>query len=144
MINAADIASAFMQMLPPHEKPQFTEKKEGFYHVVSCNAACEEAEVYLIVRDFDRDAFERREAYLAECVDALNAQYGPGTATIEITEQYRNMKEVLRNHPALVANLKRAISDVGLVPVCEPFRGGTDGAALSFRGTALPQPVRGL
>ena len=61
MINAADIASAFMQMLPPHEKPQFTEKKEGFYHVVSCNATCEEAEVYLIVRDFDRDAFERRE-----------------------------------------------------------------------------------
>lgn len=138
MINAADIASAFMQMLPPHEKPQFTEKKEGFYHVVSCNATCEEAEVYLIVRDFDRDAFERREAYLAECVDALNAQCGPGTATIEITEQYRNMKEVLRNHPALVANLKRAISDVGLVPVCEPFRGGTDGAALSFRGLPCP------
>lgn len=78
MINAADIASAFMQMLPPHEKPQFTEKKEGFYHVVSCNATCEEAEVYLIVRDFDRDAFD------------------------------------------------------------EPFRGGTDGAALSFRGLPCP------
>ena len=138
MVNAADIASAFMQMLPPHEKPQFTEKKEGFYHVVSCNATCEEAEVYLIVRDFDRDVFEKREAYLFDCVRTLNEQYGPETVSIEITEQYRNMKEVLQNYPELVADLKRAISDVGLVPVCEPFRGGTDGAALSFRGLPCP------
>ena len=138
MVNAADIASAFMQMLPPHEKPQFTEKKEGFYHVVSCNATCEEAEVYLIVRDFDRDVFEKREAYLFDCVRTLNEQYGPETVSIEITEQYRNMKEVLQNYPELVADLKRAISDVGLTPVCEPFRGGTDGAALSFRGLPCP------
>ena len=94
--------------------------------------------MYLIVRDFDRDVFEKREAYLFDCVRTLNEQYGPETVSIEITEQYRNMKEVLQNYPELVADLKRAISDVGLVPVCEPFRGGTDGAALSFRGLPCP------
>ena len=75
---------------------------------------------------------------LFDCVRTLNEQYGPETVSIEITEQYRNMKEVLQNYPELVADLKRAISDVGLTPVCEPFRGGTDGAALSFRGLPCP------
>ena len=138
MVNAADIASAFMHMLPPAEKPQYTEGKEGFYHVVSCDATCDQAQLYLIIRDFDRDVFEAREDFLKECVQTLNDQYGPETVTIEITEQYRNMKDVLQNYPELVADLKKAISDVGLTPVCEPFRGGTDGAALSFRGLPCP------
>ena len=106
--------------------------------MVSCEATCDQAQLYLIVRDFDRDVFEKREAYLFDCVRTLNEQYGPETVSIEITEQYRNMKEVLQNYPELVADLKRAISDVGLTPVCEPFRGGTDGAALSFRGLPCP------
>ena len=138
MVNAADIASEFMQMLPPLEKPQYTEGRQGFYHVVSCSAACEGAELYLIVRDFDRNAFEAREAFLTDCVKRLNGLYGPDTVTIEIEEQYRNMKEVLMSYPELVADLRRAISDAGLTPVCEPFRGGTDGATLTFRGLPCP------
>lgn len=138
MINAADIASEFMQMLPPLEKPQYTEGTEGFYHIISCQADCEEARVRLIIRDFDRDAFSRREAFLEDCARTLNQKYGDGTVTLQITQQYRNMKEIIDRVPHLIKNLKQAITDCGLTPVCEPFRGGTDGSALSFRGLPCP------
>ena len=137
MVNAVDIASDFLRMLPPREKPQYTEGKEGFYHVISCNASCEHAEISLIIRDFDADRFKKREDYLQECADLLNARYGTHVS-LRIIEQYRNMKEVIETAPHLVENLKKAISDCGLTPVCEPFRGGTDGAALSFRGLPCP------
>lgn len=137
MVNAVDIASDFLSMLPPEEKPQYTEGIEGFYHVISCNAGCEHAEISLIIRDFDADHFQGREDYLQECANLLNARYGD-VVSLRITEQYRNMKEVIETAPHLVKNLKKAISDCGLTPVCEPFRGGTDGAALSFRGLPCP------
>ena len=138
MINAADIAAELITMLPPKEKPQATEGLEGFYHVVSCRSDCEKAEVRLIVRDFDPDRFRAREDFLRRCADTLRARYGPERISLEIREQYRNMKEVLSRTPALAENLRRAIAESGITPVCEPFRGGTDGAALSFRGLPCP------
>ncbi len=138
MINAADIAGELLGMLPPREKPQYTEGTEGFFHVISCQAQCEHAAVRMIIRDFDRDAFARREDFLRSCVETLQARYGQERVSIRIQHQYSNMKEVLDLHPALTENLRRAISDCGLTPVCEPFRGGTDGAALSFRGLPCP------
>ncbi|MBQ3901617.1 MAG: peptidase T [Clostridia bacterium] len=138
MINSVDIANEFMSALPENEKPQYTEGTQGFFHMESCSAVCEHAELSLIVRDFDADAFAAREALLFSIADRLNETYGPGTVTVTVTEQYRNMKEILRTVPQLTERLKAAISACGITPVCEPFRGGTDGSALTFRGLPCP------
>jgi tripeptide aminopeptidase len=138
MKNAVDIAAEFMNALPKNEKPQYTEGTQGFFHMISCSAVCENAALSLIIRDFDAEAFAAREALLYEIAETLNKLYGPDTVTVTITEQYRNMKEVLDTVPHLTERLKAAISASGLTPVCEPFRGGTDGSALTFRGLPCP------
>lgn len=138
MVNAVDIAAELMSMIPASERPQYTEGTEGFYHVISCNATCEEACVRLIVRDFDKDSFVRRQNLLHRIEETLQAKYGSDRVCLSIKHQYSNMKEILKDHPGLVDNLRKAIEDCGVTPVCEPFRGGTDGAALSFRGLPCP------
>ncbi len=138
MINASDIAAEFMNMLPPLEKPQYTDGVDGFYHVCSCTSTCEHAIVSLIVRDFDSQAFAQREQFLRDCADRLNERYGADTVSLRIVPQYRNMKEKIDQVPSLVENLRQAILESGLTPVCEPFRGGTDGSTLSFRGLPCP------
>ena len=138
MINAADLVTEFLSGLPQTEKPQYTEGREGFFHVLSISARCEHAEAELIVRDHDRAVFERREALLGTLADKLNAKYGEGTAVLTIEQTYRNMKEIVDRTPFLIENLTEAIRRAGLTPVCEAFRGGTDGSALSWRGLPCP------
>ena len=138
LINAADMAAAFMALLPPREKPQFTEGREGFFHVVSVTGSCEEAQVTLIVRDHDAQAFARREQLLRDAADQLARQYGSDRVSLAITPTYRNMKEVIDRYPFLVETLKQAILLSGLTPHSIPFRGGTDGSALSHRGLPCP------
>ena len=138
MINAADLAAELMARLPAHEKPQYTEGTEGFFHVVSCNADCEHARVTMIIRDFDRQRFLQREAFLRNCAEELQNAYGRDRTQLRIEHQYSNMKEILQTVPWLTEMLKNAIRESGIEPVCEPFRGGTDGAALSFRGLPCP------
>ena len=138
MINASDLAGEFLSMLPPLEKPQFTEGREGFYHVISVRSSCEHAEVELIVRDHDADLFRKREEYLRDCAKALQDRYGTGTAELVITETYRNMKEVIDRYPFLIDHLTAAIRMSGLEPKALAFRGGTDGSALSHRGLPCP------
>lgn len=138
MVNAADVAAEFCAMLPRFEKPQYTSWREGFFHVIELNADVEHARVVLIVRDHDRVSFEHREAYLSKCADALKAQYGEDRVSLSIEQQYRNMKEFIAPCPFLIENLTEAIRMAGVEPKTEPFRGGTDGSALSERG--LPSP----
>lgn len=138
MINASDIAVEFCAMLPRFEKPQYTAGREGFFHVISIRASCEHAEVDLIVRDHDRTRFEQREAYLRKCADALKAAYGAERIDLSIEQSYRNMKEIVDRHPYLIENLVAAIRAAGIEPKTEPFRGGTDGSALSWRGLPCP------
>jgi tripeptide aminopeptidase len=138
MVNAADVAGEFLAMLPRFEKPQYTEGREGFFHVIAVNADCESARVVLIVRDHDGTQFRHREAYLEKCADALKAQYGAERIALSIEPSYRNMKEVVDRHPYLIGNLTQAIRAAGLEPKTEPFRGGTDGSALSWRGLPCP------
>ena len=138
MINAADLAAELMARLPAHEMPQYTEGTEGFFHVVSCNADCEHARVTMIIRDFDRQRFLQREAFLRNCAEELQNAYGRDRTQLRIEHQYSNMKEILQTVPWLTEMLKNAIRESGIEPVCEPFRGGTDGAALSFRGLPCP------
>lgn len=138
MINAVDIAAEFMNMLPKFEKPQYTEGREGFFHVISCNASCENAVVELIIRDHDSVQFANREEYLRKCEKALQKEYGEGNVKLEIRETYRNLKEVIDKVPFMIDYLKQAISACGIEPQSLAFRGGTDGSALSHRG--LPSP----
>ncbi len=138
MINAADVAAEFLAMLPRFEKPQYTCGREGFFHVIALHADVEHAKVVLIVRDHDRTSFRHREAYLEKCADALKAQYGADRVKLSIEQSYRNMKDVIDEYPFLIENLTEAIRMSGLEPKTEPFRGGTDGSALSWRG--LPSP----
>ena len=138
MINASDIAGEFLAMLPPLEKPQFTEGREGFYHVISVRSTCEHAEVELIVRDHDAELFARREETLRGYAQILQDKYGAGSVELVITETYRNMKEVIDRYPFLIENLTAAIRLSGLVPKALAFRGGTDGSALSHRGLPCP------
>ena len=138
MINAVDLAAEFLQRLPPKEKPQYTAGTEGFYYVNDLQADCEQAEIRLIIRDFDRVKFQERQDYLLSCAREMNEALGEERVRVEITQQYRNMGEVLEQYPFLVRDLEAAIRAAGLEPKSEPFRGGTDGSALSFRG--LPSP----
>ncbi len=138
MINAVDMAAQLMSMLPENEKPQYTEGIEGFFHVISCEGDCEKARVRLIIRDFDAGNFGRREALLQELADDLRKKYGQERVELTITHQYSNMKEVLKDVPFMTQILKESIRQAGIEPVSEPFRGGTDGAALSFRGLPCP------
>ena len=138
MINSVDIGAEFMGMLPAFEKPQFTDGREGFYHVVSFNGSCEHTELSMIIRDHSAVEFENRENYLRKITDELNRKYGEGIVTLEIKETYRSMKEVVDQVPWLVEYLVQAIKDCGVEPQNLAFRGGTDGSALSHRGLPCP------
>ena len=138
MINAADLAGDFLASLPRMEKPQYTSGTEGFYYVTSVEADCEHATIRLIIRDFDRMQFEIRQDMLKVYARMLNERCGEERVQVEISQQYRNMGEVLSQHPFLTADLEAAIRAAGLEPRSEPFRGGTDGSALSFRGLPCP------
>ena len=138
MVNAADLAADFLSALPRREKPQYTSGTEGFFYVTELKADCEQAKIRLIIRDFDRRQFQARQDLLLRCAETLNGQLGEERVRVEITQQYRNMGEVLAQYPFLVADLEKAICAAGLEPKSEPFRGGTDGAALSFRGLPCP------
>lgn len=138
MVNASDVAGEFLSMLPRWEKPQYTEGREGFFHVISVHSTCELAQVELIVRDHDAVQFANRENYLRTCAAALQREYGEDRVELVITETYRNLKEVIDQYPFLIENLTEAIRRSGLEPKSIAFRGGTDGSALSHRG--LPAP----
>ena len=138
MVNAGDLAAEFVSLLPPREKPQFTEGREGFFHLVSIRANVELAQVDLIVRDHDAGLFARREQLLRDLAAQLAEKHGPERVSLTITPTYRNMKEVIDQYPFLIDNLTKAISLAGLTPRSLPFRGGTDGSALSHRGLPCP------
>ncbi len=138
MVNAGDLAAEFVSLLPPREKPQFTEGREGFFHLVSIRANVELAQVDLIVRDHDAGVFARREQLLRDLAAQMALKYGPECVSLTIAPTYRNMKEVIDRYPFLIENLTKAISLAGLTPRSLPFRGGTDGSALSHRGLPCP------
>lgn len=138
MRNAVDIASEFLQMLPPQEKPQYTSGTEGFYHVMSCDSSCEYARIELIIRDFDVEKFEARNEFIRSCAAKLAEKYGTENICLDLRQQYRNLNEVVKKVPFMIDYLKQAIAESNLTPKTEPFRGGTDGSSLSFRGLPCP------
>lgn len=138
MVNASLVAMRINAMLPPGEIPACTEDHEGFFHLTGMKGDVSAAELRYIVRDHDAAHFQARCARLHGIAAELNAEFGAGTVSLEITEQYRNMAEVLREHFGIIDRAERAIRLAGLEPVRRAVRGGTDGARLSFRGLPCP------
>lgn len=138
MINAALVAVEINGMLPPDEIPAKTQGREGFFHLCDMSGDVSAAKLSYIIRDHDAEKFSQRKQTMREIERKINETYGAGTAALTLREQYRNMAEILQHHPDVVEQAKRAIRAVGLTPVSNPVRGGTDGAQLSFRGLPCP------
>ena len=138
MVNAALVAVEIAAQLPPEETPARTEGYEGFFHLTDMEGDVSAASIKYIVRDHDAAHFAARLDLLRRIEREMNGKYGAGTVTLTVTEQYRNMAEVLENHMEIVARAERAIRRAGIEPVRRPVRGGTDGSQLSFRGLPCP------
>ena len=138
MVNASLLAMRINAMLPEKEIPACTEGYEGFYHLTDMRGDVSEAELKYIVRDHDAKRFLARCDTLRKIERDMNAEYGEGTVTLTLNEQYRNMAEILTDHMQIVERAERAIRASGLEPVTRPVRGGTDGAQLSFSGLPCP------
>ena len=138
MVNAALVAMEINGMLPPDEIPAKTQGREGFFHLCDMSGEVSAAKLSYIIRDHDAEKFSQRKQTMREIERKINETYGVGTAALTLREQYRNMAEILQHHPDVVEQAKRAIRAVGLTPVSNPVRGGTDGAQLSFRGLPCP------
>lgn len=138
MINSIRLGEELMSIIPKGETPENTEGYEGFYHILSFNGKVEETKLHYAIRDFDENSFEKRKKFMTHAVQSINKKYGEGTATIEITEQYRNMKEKIEAVKYIVDIAIEAMKELNIFPDLGPLRGGTDGARLSYLG--LPTP----
>ena len=142
MINAARIATELASMLPDDETPETTEGYEGFFHLTSLNGTCEKAQLSFIIRDHDREYFESRKSEMSDIVEAINEKYG-NVATLELKDQYYNMREMVEAKMHIIDIAKQAISEAGMTPKVKAIRGGTDGAQLSFKGLPCPNIFAG-
>ncbi len=138
MINAARVAMEFDAMLPADEVPEKTTGFEGFFHLTDMSGNVSRAELQYIIRDHDAARFEDRKACMTRIADALNRKYGEGTVQLKITDQYRNMEEMVARCPELLELADEPARGAGLTPVHPPIRGGTDGSKLSFMGLPCP------
>jgi tripeptide aminopeptidase len=143
MINSLLVANKLIAMLPENERPETTEGYEGFYHLIGVQGSVEETNVAYIIRDHDRQRFEARKAHIAECVERINAEVGEKVATIELHDQYYNMREKVEPMKHIIDIAFRAMQLAGVTPKVKPIRGGTDGAQLSFKGLPCPNIFAG-
>lgn len=120
------------------ETPRGTEDYEGFYHLVSMSGEVAEAELHYIVRDHDKDLFEAKKKTLKLIEKDMNEKWGEGTVALTISEQYRNMAEIIATCMHLIDNAKTACENADVAPLVLPIRGGTDGCQLSFKGLPCP------
>ena len=138
MINASLVAMEVNALLPGMETPRGTENYEGFYHLVNMSGDCSRATLNYIVRDHDKCKFEARKETLRLIEKNLNSKWGEGTVSLKITDQYRNMAEIINSCMHLIDNAKKACETAGIEPLILPIRGGTDGCQLSFKGLPCP------
>ena len=143
MIHAGLIASELIQMLPADETPATTEGYEGFYHLTSVKGEVEESQLSYIIRDHDREKFEARKAFMEQCVAVLNSRYGEGTVSIQIKDQYYNMRQQVEPLMHIIDIAFAAMKEADVEPRVKAIRGGTDGAQLSFKGLPCPNIFAG-
>lgn len=143
MRNASLLATEFIALLPADETPETTEGYQGFYHLTGVESACEKARLSYIIRDHDREKFEARKDFMEACVKQMNDKYGEGTVTLDMKDQYYNMKEKIDPNMHVIDIVLKAMQDAGVPPRVRPIRGGTDGAQLSFKGLPCPNIFAG-
>lgn len=143
MKNAALIAFEYNALLPKDEIPAKTEGYEGFYHLTDLSGDVEKARLSYIIRDHDRAVFESRKETMLRAADTINAQYGEGTVAVKLTDSYYNMRERIEPCMYIVECAKEAMTALGVKPICQPIRGGTTGAHLSFMGLPCPNLCTG-
>ena len=143
LINASLIAAEVVNSFPADEVPEKTEGYEGFYFLDKINSNCEEAELSYILRDHDREKFEAKKKFAANVAKKINEKYGKELVSVEIKDQYYNMGEIIKDHMNVVEIAKKAMENLGIKPVIEPIRGGTDGSKISFMGLPTPNIFAG-
>ena len=140
LINSIRLANQFITMIPRWETPEHTEGYEGFYHLTEVKGTVEET---TLTRDHDRFRFESRKKEMAHMVRKINAEFGPETASLVVTDQYYNMKEKIEPVMHIVDLAYKSMEEVGVTPKIVPVRGGTDGARLSYEGLPCPNLFAG-
>ena len=143
MMNAMIMAMEFNSLLPVNERPEFTQDYEGFYHIVKMEGAVEKAYLQYIVRDHDKVKFEKKKVFITELTAYMNQRYGDKTFTLELKDQYFNMREMVEPVYHVVATAQEAMEQLGILPKVVPIRGGTDGARLSYMGLPCPNIFAG-
>ncbi len=143
MINSMKIAAKFIASLPQNETPENTDGYEGFYHLTSVAGDVEKTTLSYIIRDHDRNKFEERKAHIKAMVEQINTDFGQNIASVDIKDQYYNMKEKVEPVIHIIDTAFEAIRQAGVEPKVKPIRGGTDGAQLSFKGLPCPNIFAG-
>jgi len=142
MINASLLAMEYASWLPETERPETTEKYEGFYHLTAMSGSVEDASLSYIIRDHSRELFEKKKENMKVLVNLMNEKH-PGSTTLEMRDQYYNMKEIVAPKKHIIDLAFDAMMEVGVKPIVKPIRGGTDGARLSFMGLPCPNIFAG-
>ena len=142
MLNAMYVGMELAAMLPVAQRPEYTCGYEGFFHLTGFNGTVEEANLSYIIRDHDRARFEQKKALMQEVVTFINKKYGD-IVTLELRDQYYNMREMVEPHYHIIEKAVRAMEMAGVQPKVQPIRGGTDGARLSFMGLPCPNIFAG-
>ncbi len=143
MINSLLLAMEFNAMLPVNERPEFTEGREGFIHLLLVRGSVEHTQLRYIIRDHDRALLEKRKQYMVDAATLLNRRYGEGRVGLEIVDQYYNMREMIEPVYEIVETASDAMLALGIEPKIVPVRGGTDGSRLSFMGLPTPNIFTG-
>ena len=144
MINACNVAMEFHRLFPEHMRPEHTEGRDGFIHLIKMQGYTDFAQLEYIVRDHDGGKLEEKMALMNRAKDWINETYGSNTCELESSITYRNMKEIIDEHPEVSKVALEAIQEIGLTPMIEPARGGTDGAQLSYNGLPCPNLGTGM
>lgn len=143
MLNSIKLAMAFQDRLPAEQAPEFTEEYEGFYHLLSFNGDTEASKLYYIIRDHDRKAFEEKKHTMEKLVIEFKQKYGDAAISLELKDQYYNMREKIEPVRHIVDIAADAMRQLDIEPVIEPIRGGTDGSQLSYMGLPTPNLFTG-
>lgn len=143
MKNAILIGMELNGLLPIEQRPEYTEGYEGFFHIVNFKGSVEEADFGYIIRDHDKEKFEQKKETIRKCAGFINEKYGEGTVTLEVKDQYYNMRQQVEPYYFIVEKAVKAMEMEGIKPKIQPIRGGTDGANLSFMGLPCPNIFAG-
>ena len=137
------LAMEYNSLLPVNMRPEFTQNYDGFFHLIKMEGSVENSSLVYIVRDHDRKKFEDKKVMSNDVADFLNNRYGEGVVSVELVDQYYNMKEKVEPVFHVVETAKKAMELLGIEPLVVPIRGGTDGARLSYMGLPCPNIFAG-